>query len=118
MKFFKLTWYLKSFGTFASYIGLIDNYSEEHKEFLKNGFKCQKCNHVLMKSYGVADVNCYDMKNIKVPTFMIGLKGKYFECSKCKYQWKFRNTDSKLGIILITLVLIIILASKIFKILA
>jgi ssDNA-binding Zn-finger/Zn-ribbon topoisomerase 1 len=84
-------WYLKLCGKIASGIGLVDNYSDEHQKFLLSGFECPKCRQTLMKSYGVADVTCYDKNGKRVPVFLIRMRGRYFECPKCKYQWEFRK---------------------------
>lgn len=108
-------WYLKLCGRYARGFGLIDNYSEEHQEFLSSGFKCPKCQQTLMKSYGVADVNCYDKNGKKVSVSMIGFKGKNFECPKCKHRWKFRKTDGIMSIVLFSLLMVIILAFSIYR---
>lgn len=86
-----IKWFIKFCGNFASFIGRFDKYTEEHHKFLQSGYKCPHCNEYLMKPYGVADVNCYDDNDRKVSLAFARIKGKYFECPKCKYRWKLRN---------------------------
>lgn len=109
-------WYLKLCGKYAIGLGSFDNYSEEHKAFLSSGFKCPHCQQILMKSYGVADVNCYDKNGQKVPTPLIGFKGKTFECPKCNHHWQFRKTDGVANIIIFTFFMVVILAFNIYMI--
>ena len=86
-----IRWYLKICGRFASLIGKFDKYSEEHNKFLVSGYACPHCQKLLMKLYGFADVKCYNEEGKPVPLIIARLKGKYFECPKCKYRWKIRK---------------------------
>jgi predicted RNA-binding Zn-ribbon protein involved in translation (DUF1610 family) len=85
-------WYLKLTGKFAAALGRLDKYSTEHLTFLSSGYECPRCKETLMKWYGVANVHCLGTNDEHVPVALIRMKGKTFECPKCRYRWEFRTT--------------------------
>ena len=67
--------FLKITGEFASGIGNLDGYSDEHKKFLSSGFVCPGCGIILMNWWGVADVRCYTASGKEVPLMIARLAG-------------------------------------------
>ena len=84
-------WYLKLTGKFAAAVGKLDKYSEEHLSFLSSGYECPRCKQTLMTWWGVSDIACLGASGERVPVAFIRLKGKKFECPRCRHRWDFRS---------------------------
>ena len=85
-------WYLKLTGKLQAAIGRLDKYSDEHRGFLSSGYECPRCKQTLMRWWGVADVVCLRDNGEKVSLAIARIKGKEFQCPKCRHKWKLRST--------------------------
>jgi DNA-directed RNA polymerase subunit RPC12/RpoP len=85
--------YLRFVGALSVWIGRLDKYSEEQKEFLALGYVCLQCKKTLMSPWGFADVNCYSVSGEKIPLLKARASGEFAECPYCMYKWKLRSTS-------------------------
>ncbi len=95
---FKRLWvlYLRFTGIIAAYIGLIDGYTPEHRQYLTSGYTCGNCGARLIRKVLLPDVRILDAEGQEVSILKARAKGKKFQCPKCSYSWKFRKElDSK-----------------------
>jgi DNA-directed RNA polymerase subunit RPC12/RpoP len=76
-------------GSMTSALSGAFGMSEQHRQFLSNGWKCPHCNERLMNAVGVVTANFYAADGSRMSKWAGGgLRADLVECPKCSHRWK------------------------------